>query len=137
MACTQQRRAGVVVQLDKLRAPPDEHGLGGGEHDPDHGAQAQRPVRRWPYSVADQSIARVSRANSPLVGVLTLKGISAALASPQRGAWRSRGLRGKPRASVECERPAILHGHGPRGCPRPCWLRAPHGPMGPQRPVTP
>lgn len=36
---------GVVVEVDEMRPPPEEHGLAGGENDPDEGFQAVRPLR--------------------------------------------------------------------------------------------
>ena len=37
---------GVVVKLDEVRSPPDEHGMLGGEKNADRGAEALRPAAR-------------------------------------------------------------------------------------------
>ncbi len=43
MFAADDRLIGVVVEIDQLVAPPDEHGLARGEHDADRGPKRLRP----------------------------------------------------------------------------------------------
>ena len=67
MALRSHRLAvGVVVELDQLRAPPDEHRVAAVEQQPDGRAQALRPASRAaPSGVAAQSKSRVRAPISP------------------------------------------------------------------------